>query len=125
MGRTAVHAAARCGHEECFRLLWQLPNPHGPPAQLHLLRDLRGKHALDYLFERGHTRPSPNPNPNPKPNPSPSPNPNPEQVASFLEPPPRSRPMYAGSVREALGGATLGEILARYWRDTSEILGRD
>ena len=42
MGRTAVHAAARCGHEECFRLLWQLPNPHGPPAQLHLLRDLRG-----------------------------------------------------------------------------------
>ena len=43
MGRTAVHAAARCGDEECFRLLWQLPNPHGHPAPLHLLRDLRGK----------------------------------------------------------------------------------
>ena len=56
MGGTAVHAAARSGHEECFRLLWQLPTPHGPPTEVHLLRDLRGKRALDHVFERGHAR---------------------------------------------------------------------
>ena len=86
MGRTSVHAAARSGHEECFGLLWQLPNPHGPPAQLHLLRDLRGKHALDYLFERGHTRPSPNPNPNPSPSPNHKPKPNPSRLTLAVSP---------------------------------------
>ena len=33
-----------------------LVNPTPNPNQVHLLRDLRGKRALDYIFERGHTR---------------------------------------------------------------------
>ena len=41
MGGTAVHAAARSGHEECFRLLWQLQHPYGPPTEARLLTAYR------------------------------------------------------------------------------------
>ncbi len=52
---TAVHHAAEEGHAGAFELLWQLDNPPDKPTKTHLLRNTRGKRALDFIFENGHT----------------------------------------------------------------------